>query len=193
VARATNQNLLDAKQEKSPSKRNKTHLPPAEDDTATTAANELRRGRNKSGFQRALEKASRRNWSKKELTSFINTKTSARRNDSKVPRSPLGEDRPFDERPEKQPIDERKVRCDESSEMGVTSSTDQAQIVAVESKEWIKKKVNRDSLAICENPKGPYFSMELKLDIQPERQVPVFVAAPWGGVADGYIFQNERG
>jgi chromosome segregation ATPase len=135
VARATNQNLLDAKQEKSPSKRNKTHLPPAEDDTATTAANELRRGRNKSGFQRALEKASRRNWSKKELTSFINTKTSARRNDSKVPRSPVGEDRPFDERPEKQPIDERKVRCDESSEMGVTSSTDQAQIVAVESKE----------------------------------------------------------
>eukprot|EP00934_Nitzschia_sp_Nitz4_P007638 Nitzschia sp. Nitz4//scaffold15_size197535//64621//69621//NITZ4_001573-RA/size197535-processed-gene-0.13-mRNA-1//1//CDS//3329537700//7628//frame0 len=54
-----------------------------------------RRGTPKSGFQRALEKASRRNWTKQELTQFLSkTGSSGAR---RMPPSPHSEERPFDE------------------------------------------------------------------------------------------------
>jgi hypothetical protein len=114
-----------------------------EDTTIATTLNSRAQGK-KSGIQRSLEKVSRRNWSQRNLRRFITKKSSTRpKVVNMIPESPGAssiEDRPFDERKDRTPEASSQFSPDNAStiansEMEGTTSTDQAQITAVESKE----------------------------------------------------------
>ena len=77
------------------------------EDTTTISLPETKRGyKRRTGFQRALERASRKQWTKRDLLKFVKTKTPSRRRvNKKMAESPGAsksiESRPFDERKER--------------------------------------------------------------------------------------------